>query len=60
MVILYKDPHGEHIFNRAMSQGMATMSMTDAEREKVRDLELHCKDIESRLSKYEVKGYPVM
>lgn len=54
MVILYKDPHGEKIFNRSMSQALPTMSMSDAERERLRDLTLHCKDLESRLSKYEV------
>lgn len=57
MVILYKDPRGEFIFNRGMSQMQITntgMSLNDTEREKLRDLEVHCRDIENRLSKYEV------
>lgn len=57
MVILYKDPRGEFIFNRGMSQMQITntgMSLNDSEREKLRDLEVHCRDIENRLSKYEV------
>lgn len=57
MVILYKDPRGEFIFNRGMSQMQITntgMSLNDSEREKLRDLEVHCRDVENRLSKYEV------
>ena len=57
MVILYKDPKGERIFNRSMSQAQAAMtglSMNDAERDKLHDLEGHCKDLETRLGKYEV------
>lgn len=59
MVILYKDPRGEFIFNRSMSQVHGTitgMSLNDSEREKLRDLEVHCRDIESRLAKYEVSN----
>ena len=57
MVILYKDPKGERIFNRSMSQAQAAMtglSLNDAERDKLHDLERHCKDLETRLGKYEV------
>lgn len=57
MVSLYKDPRGEFVFNRSMSQMPGTitgMSLNDSEREKLRDLEIHCRDIESRLGKYEV------
>ena len=57
MIILYKDPHGELIFNRSMSQVQGTMtgmSLNDSEREKLRDLEVHCRDIETRLGKHEV------
>jgi gamma-aminobutyric acid type B receptor len=54
MVILYKDPRGEFIFNRSMSQVQGTItSLNDAERDKLRDLEVYCRDIESRLGKYE-------
>jgi gamma-aminobutyric acid type B receptor len=54
MVILYKDPNGEFIFNRSMSQAQGTnISLSDGEREKLRDLESHCRDLESRLGKYE-------
>lgn len=56
MVSLYKDPRGEFVFNRSMSQMPGTitgMSLNDSEREKLRDLEIHCRDIESRLGKYE-------
>ena len=56
MVILYKDPRGEFIFNRSMSQAAGTVtSLNDAERDRLRDLEVHCREIESRLGKYEVK-----
>ena len=56
MVILYKDPRGEFIFNRSMSQVQGTItSLNDAERDKLRDLEVYCRDIESRLGKYEVR-----
>ena len=60
MVILYKDPKGEFIFNRSMSQVAGTitgMSLNDAERERLRDLEIHCRDIEARLGKHEVIPY---
>lgn len=58
MIILYKDPRGERIFNRSMSQGQPTltgMSLSDAERDKLHDLEKHCRDLETRLGKYEVR-----
>ena len=59
MFILYKDPNGEFIFNRSMSQGQTTnISLSDGERDKLRDLETHCKDLENRLAKYEVKTMP--
>ena len=57
MVILYKDPRGEFIFNRSMSQAAGTVtSLNDAERDRLHDLEVHCRDIESRLGKYEVNN----
>ena len=55
MVILYKDPRGELIFNRSMSQVQGTMtgmSLNDSEREKLRDLEVHCRDIEPTMCGY--------
>jgi len=58
MIILYKDPRGEYIFNRSMSQAQATltgMSLSDAERDRLHDLERHCRELEARLGKYEVR-----
>ena len=57
MVNLYKDPKGEHIFKHSMSQyhPTNTYTLSDAEREKLRNLERHCKDLETRLGRYEVK-----
>lgn len=55
MVILYKDPKGEKIFDRGQSQG--TLNLTAIEDTKVdnfNDLERHCKEMETRLGKYEV------
>lgn len=54
MVILYKDPKGEKIFDRRQSQG--TLNATVIEDTKIDDLEKHCSDLESRLGKYEVRN----
>ena len=55
MVILYKDPKGEKIFDRGQSQGTLNLTAADEARiEQFGDLEKHCLDLESRLAKYEV------
>lgn len=55
MVILYKDPKGEKIFDRGQSQGTLNMTaIDDIKVEQYGDLEKHCFEIETRLSKYEV------
>lgn len=55
MVILYKDPKGEKIFDRGQSQGTLNLTAADEARiEQFGDLEKHCLELESRLSKYEV------
>ena len=56
MVVLYKDPRGEKIFDRSYSQSHPTFSETlnDADRERLVELEKHCRNLEGRLSKYEV------
>ncbi len=60
MVILRKDPHGEHIFVRRDSTHHQSFSasLSDAERERMMELEKHCRDLEGRLSKHEVCGGP--
>lgn len=61
MVILYKDPNGEKIFDRGQSQGTLNLTAADEARiERFDDLEKHCLDIESRLAKYEVSSYKNM
>ena len=56
MVILYKDPKGEKIFERGQSQG--TLNATAIDDAKISDdfqtLEKHCNELEGRLGKYEV------
>lgn len=55
MVLLYKDPDGEKIFDRGHSQ--ATLNATiadDAKIEQYNDLEHHCIELERRLGNYEV------
>lgn len=49
MVILYKDPKGEKIFERTHSVSQMTATNCNFD-----DLEKHCKQLESRLGKYEV------
>jgi len=53
MVVLYKDPQGERIFQRSMSQAGTILGATNVENDKSRYLELeeHCKDLEGRLAK---------
>lgn len=55
MVILYKDPKGENIFDRGQSQ--ATLNITSADDDKIElsEIQKHCLDLETRLGKYEVK-----
>ena len=50
MVMLYKDPKGEKIFDRGQSQG----TLNNIDDTNVEDLEQHCLDLEKRLSNYEV------
>ena len=47
MVILYKDPKGEKIFERTYS-----VSQTGGNQDE--DLERHCRELEERLGRYEV------
>lgn len=55
MVILYKDPKGEKIFDRGQSQGTLNATVIDdAKIEQINELEKHCLELESRLGKYEV------
>ena len=49
MVILYKDPKGEKIFERTHSVSQMTATNCNFD-----DLEKHCKELENRLGKYEV------
>ena len=49
MVILYKDPKGEKIFERTQS-----VSQTGNYEVDVDNLEKHCRDLENRLGRYEV------
>ena len=53
MVILYKDPKGERIFQRSMSQAGTILGNQLPEDDSSRYLELeqHCKDLEGRLAK---------
>ena len=53
MVILYKDPKGEKIFERTHSVSQMTATNCNFD-----DLERHCKELESRLGKYEVSLSP--
>ncbi len=61
MVILYKDPKGEKIFERGQSQGtLNTSAIDDANRvsdEQFQNLEKHCVELEGRLGKYEVRNF---
>ena len=55
MVMLYKDPKGENIFDRGETQGTLNNTVIDDCRiQQYQDLEQHCIDLENRLSKYEV------
>ena len=58
MLSLYRDPKGEYIFERSDSMRRPTLTgvstLNDHERERMMELERHCRDIESRLAKYEV------
>lgn len=50
MVILYKDPKGEKIFERTHSVSQMTVNATN----NCDDLEKYCRELEGRLGKYEV------
>ena len=55
MVILYKDPKGENIFERGQSQGTLNLTAVDAaSKNELGDLEKYCTELEGRLGKYEV------
>ena len=47
MVILYKDPDGKKIFDTSNDGFETTVAVNDME------LEKHCTELETRLSKYE-------
>lgn len=51
MVILYKDPKGEKIFERTHSISQVTATNCN-----VNELEKHCKELETRLGQYEVSN----
>ena len=53
MVILYKDPKGEKIFERTYS-----VSQTGGNQD-VDELERHCRELEQRLGRYEVSKHAV-
>ena len=57
MVILYKDPKGENIFerNNTLSQ-LSAVKGSFIELDKERMLERRVRDLEMRLGKYEVWG----
>lgn len=54
MVILYKDPKGEYIFERRQSQGTLNLTAVDDSKNEFGDLEKYCTELEGRLGKYEV------
>lgn len=55
MVILYKDPKGEMIFNQTThSQSQLTNQIVADEQ--IIELEKHCREIEQRLGKHEVSS----
>lgn len=58
MLSLYRDPKGQYIFERSDSMRRPTLTgvstLNDHERDRMMELERHCRDIESRLAKYEV------
>lgn len=56
MVILYKDPKGEKIFERGGSQATLNLTAVDASKNELGDLEKYCTELEGRLGKYEVFG----
>lgn len=56
MVILYKDPKGENIFERAQSQGTLNLTAVGDSKNEFGDLEKHCTELEGRLGKYEVSA----
>ncbi len=61
MVILYKDPKGDNIFQRSMSQTGTIIGNKIQEDDGGRylDLEQHCKQLEGRLAKCgEVRSLP--
>ena len=59
MVILYKDPKGEKIFDRGQSQGTLNITTAGDDKIELSDLQKHCLDLENRLGKYEVSFYGI-
>ena len=58
MVILYRDPQGENIFERTGSinrPGTLNGTVNDEDRARIAELDRHCKQLSTRLSKYEVR-----
>ena len=51
MVMLYKDPEGENIFDRGQTNTTLNAGLDES---KLEDLELHCVELERRLGNYEV------
>lgn len=53
MVILYKDPKGDRIFQRSMSQAGTIIGnkIGEDENERYLELEQHCKTLEGKLAK---------
>ena len=61
MVMLYKDPHGEKIFDRGQTQ--LTLNNTGADEFKIEnydELEKHCRNLEVRLKKHEVGQFNML
>ena len=53
-MILYKDPQGQKIFQRSMSQSLQNTVLgttNEDDSDKYLDLERHCRDLEGRLAK---------
>ena len=51
MVILYKDPKGERIFQRSMSQAGTIIARPEDDSTRYLELEHHCRELEGRLAK---------
>jgi len=55
MVMLYKDPMGEKIFDHGQTQQTINTGADDYKIENYNELEQHCRALEDRLKKHEVR-----